>query len=57
MLQTLAAVLHTCDICFAPEDEGSRVTNPEKVELGMYVVCKSIQIVCKGMQIVCKSAQ
>ena len=35
VLQTLAAVLHTCDVSFVAEGEGSRVTNPEKVELGM----------------------
>lgn len=45
VLQTLAAVLHTCDISFAAEGEGSRVTNPEKVELGRYSGCE--YTVCK----------
>ena len=34
LLEAIAGVLHVCDISFAPNEEGSVITNPHKVQLG-----------------------
>ena len=34
LLEAIAGVLHVCDISFAPDEEGSVITNPHKVQLG-----------------------
>ena len=40
ILYCLASVLHICDVSFASEDEGSAVSNPDKVE----TVAKLLQV-------------
>ena len=38
LLEAIAGVLHVCDISFAPDEEGSVITNPHKVQLGTLVL-------------------
>ena len=33
LLQSLAAVLHVCDVCFEAKEEGSSVTNMQQVKI------------------------
>ena len=38
LLEAISGVLHVCDISFAPDEEGSVITNPHKVQIGTLVL-------------------
>ena len=37
LLEAISGVLHVCDISFAPDEEGSVITNPHEVQIGTLV--------------------